>query len=258
MEGLLTGCGLLNAGAANRDGDEDLGIHGYLSHIPAEETVCRNCVDRRRCRDSGVRRAARGECLRREPAPDPPHHVTARVGESDHLRQRRELRVQTVADDAAVSPEFRLAPGLEDTEIVYKPASPVVPRDAAAEAGLDRWMHLDAPTPDYAEQCFYHDPAVDSGGVATILMLNRARHLGVRIAYDKSTLNQLTQWKMMGQGEYTSGIEPANCRVMGRSAERAAGRLQTIEPGEVQEFRVTIDVLDGADAITTAEAAVQA
>ncbi len=255
--GLLTGCGLRNVGAANRDSDEDLGIHGYLSHSPAEETFAGTIWtgDEAEVTVSGTMREASifGENLRMT------RRITSLLGEA-------KLTIYDRVENLGFKPSplmllYHLNFGWplvsEDTEIVYKAASPIVPRDAAAEAGLNRWMRLDAPTPDYAEQCFYHDPAPDSDGVATVLMINRDRHLGVRIAYDKSTLNHLTQWKMMGQGEYTCGIEPANCKVMGRAAEREAGRLQTIEPGELCEFRVSIDVLDGADAIAAAEAAVQ-
>jgi len=73
-------------------------------------------------------------------------------------------------------------------------------------------------------------------------MVNHSLPLTVAIRYDARTLPHLTQWKMMGQGEYVCGIEPANCRVLGRSAERAAGRLETILPGETRNFTVSLTV----------------
>ena len=60
----------------------------------------------------------------------------------------------------------------------------------------------------------------------------------------------------MGRGEYVCGIEPANCRVLGRASERAAGRLKTIAPGETRRFSVTLSVLDGAEAVARAESEV--
>jgi hypothetical protein len=119
------------------------------------------------------------------------------------------------------------------------------------------WNRLEAPQAGYAEQCFFHDPVTDRQGTATVLMVNRALNLGVRIAYDKQALPFLTEWKMMGCSEYVCGIEPANCLVLGRARERAAGRLQHIEPGEERDFTVTLDVLDGAQAITDAENALK-
>ncbi|MBC8101600.1 MAG: aldose 1-epimerase family protein [Cytophagales bacterium] len=256
--GLLTGCGLLNAGAANTDGDEPLGIHGHLSHIPAEETVVGAVWtgDEAEVIVSGTMREA------------------TVFGENLHLTRKITSRVGSAGlaiHDTVENLGFRETPLMllyhlnfgwplvsEDTEIVYAAASPVTPRDRVAEAGLSHWMHLHAPIPGYEEQCFFHDPVADSEGMTRVLMLNRARQIGVRIAYDKAALPHLTQWKMTGQSEYVCGIEPANCKVMGRSAERAAGRLQTLAPGEVREFRVFLEVLDGLEAITAAEQAVAA
>jgi hypothetical protein len=256
--GLLTGCGLQNVGAASVENGEEIGIHGYLSHIPAEETFTGTLWtgDEAHVTVYGTMREAKvfGDNLRLT------RRITSPLGSASLAIHDR---VENLGFKAAplmllyhLNFGWPLVSG--DTEIVYAAASPVVARDATAEAGLDRWMHLDAPTPDYAEQCFYHDPVADAEGNTAVLMINRARSLGVRVAYNKTALNHLTQWKMMGQGVYTCGIEPANCKVMGRVAEREAGRLQMIEPGEVREFQVTIDVLDGKEAIATAEATVTA
>ena len=54
---------------------------------------------------------------------------------------------------------------------------------------------------------------------------------------------------MMGEGTYVVGMEPANCLVGGRAAEREAGTLQLLAPGEEREFVVQIGVLDGNAAI---------
>ena len=66
---------------------------------------------------------------------------------------------------------------------------------------------------------------------------------GFYVAYKKSQLPHFTQWKMMGQGDYAVGMEPANCRVEGRVKERASGRLIFIEPGEELKFDLEIGVL---------------
>jgi len=42
----------------------------------------------------------------------------------------------------------------------------------------------------------------------------------------------------MGHGVYVLGLEPANCRVEGRS--RARGTLQFLEPGECRDLQVEI------------------
>jgi hypothetical protein len=63
---------------------------------------------------------------------------------------------------------------------------------------------------------------------------------------------------MMGQGTYVVGVEPSNCLVGGRDKERAAGRLQFLEPGECREYRLEIGVLSSLLEIAAFEEQVQA
>ena len=251
--GLLTGCGLSNAGAGNIDGDEQLGLHGYLSHSPAEEAYAgtRWDGDEAEIVVEGTMREARvfGENLRLT------RRITTRLGSAT-------LEIQDTVENAGFSPlplmllyhlNFGWPLVSEDSEIVVPSRTPAEPRDAVAAAGRERHLRLEAPQADFAEQCYFYDPLVDTGGMAHVLMLNRARPFGVRIAYDKAAFPFLTQWKMMSRGEYVCGIEPANCRVLGRAAERAAGRLQTIGAGETRTFHVEITALGGADDIAAAE-----
>jgi hypothetical protein len=255
--GLLTTCGLSNAGMHNTDAGEPLGLHGRISHVPAEETGAWTewTGDDADVVVTGTLREARvfGENLRLV------RRITAPAFGA-------EIRLE----DRVENTGFRPAPLMllyhlnfgwplvsEDTEIVLA-SRRTEPRDAVAEPGLPRWNRLDAPQPGYQEQCFFHDVAPDEHGVATVLMVNRARHVAVKIAYTHAALPHLVEWKMMGRGEYVCGIEPANCRVGGRAAERAAGRLQSLEPGESRRTQVTLSVLDGADAIRAAEESVRA
>lgn len=241
--GLLTGCGLSNAGAANVDGDEHLGIHGYLSHTPADETFAGVewlGDDAAQIVVRGVMREAvvfgENVCLRRD--------ITAPLG-GNLIRV-----VDTVTNDGFQEIPLMLLYHLnfgfplvsEDTEIVTNAATAPEPRDADAEAGKDIAERLTAPIGGYREQCFFHHPVPAADGYATVTMTNRTLPLTATVRYDARSLPHLTQWKMMGLGEYVCGIEPANCRVFGRTAERAAGRLQTIAPGETRTFTVEIAI----------------
>ena len=39
------------------------------------------------------------------------------------------------------------------------------------------------------------------------------------------------------------GIEPANCHVEGRAAERERGTLQFLEPGEARTYELALEVV---------------
>lgn len=238
--GLLTGCGLSNAGAANTDGDESLGIHGRLSHIPAEQTGAWTDWegDEATVFVEGTMREATvfGENLRLR------RLISAPVGGTS-----------LTITDTVTNEGFKTAPLMllyhlnfgwplvdAGTTIVLPEGTETTPRDAVAAPGRAHCLTLDAPIADYAEQCFFHD--VPHGPV-TVEMRNEPRRFGVRLEYHTDEFPYLTQWKMMGEGEYVCGIEPANCRVLGRAAEREAGRLQTIAPGERRRFSVTLTAL---------------
>jgi hypothetical protein len=124
----------------------------------------------------------------------------------------------------------------EGTKITLPPGSTTTPRDAEAQKGIAGCLTLDAPIPGYAEQCFFHDVPDEDVEVT----MTAPSGFGVTVSYKKSEFPHLTQWKMMGQGEYVCGSEAPNCNVGGRAAARAAGRLQTIAPGETRSFTVTI------------------
>jgi hypothetical protein len=47
---------------------------------------------------------------------------------------------------------------------------------------------------------------------------------------------------MIRKGTLLLGLEPANCRVGGRSQERTHSKLQILQPGEVREFHAEIEV----------------
>jgi hypothetical protein len=136
------------------------------------------------------------------------------------------------------------------------------PRDADAEAQLDRWSQWPAPTPHQPEMCYYHDVATDENGIATVAFVNRdiagGRGLGLYISYEKATMPYFTQWKMPAQGHYVTGLEPANCKVQGRKMYRDNGTLVFLEPGEVVEYNTEFGVLTSQAEIDEIEAQIAA
>ena len=52
---------------------------------------------------------------------------------------------------------------------------------------------------------------------------------------------------MMGQHDYVLGLEPGNCTPDGRDVLRREGRLQFLQPGEVRQFSVKVQLYDNYD-----------
>jgi len=241
--GLLTGCGLRNVGLAQPQADPPvagpLGLHGRLSNIPAEQ-----CATAEEWRGDEYRLAVSG--LVRE---------SSLFAENLELRRTISTRMgsgRITIEDRVTNMGFRPSPLMllyhinagfpmvgERSRLVAPP-HPVVPRTPGAAAGLAEWERCQAPTPGYAEQCFYHDLPAGADGMARMRLESPDAGLWLEVACRKRELPFFTQWKMMGEGEYVMGLEPANCHPDGQQREREAGTLREIAPGESIDFLVEI------------------
>jgi hypothetical protein len=104
---------------------------------------------------------------------------------------------------------------------------------------------MDAPQAGYAEQVFFHEVNADANGFVMAAVVNVELKLAGYVSYRQEELPNLVQWKQMGAGTYVLGLEPANCLVMGRQAERERGTLQMLAPGEMREMILRLGVLEG-------------
>jgi hypothetical protein len=233
-----------SAGAACTDEGEELGLHGRLSHLPATGV-------------STSTRWAGTECIfllegtMRDSTPFGENLVLHRTIET--FLGRSVIAVKDVVrnEGATRAPLMILYhcnlgwPLVDDGAVLMMNARSSTPRDSDAAPGLDAARQFHAPLAGYREQVFYHDLEADDDGLATTLIANRLLNLGLYIRFRQKELPRCVEWKMMGEGTYVVGIEPANCLVEGRNRERIAGTLQFLEPGEQREFLLHIGVLEG-------------
>ena len=247
--GLLTTCGLSWMGAPDTDAGVELGLHGRFSNTPATEVAASGAWDgdeyvltvKGVVRESVV--FGENIALRRT--------VTARMGES-----RLTIEDEVTNEGFSASPHMILYhvnlgyPIVDSGSRVVVPASATIPRDDEARAGADAWMRIEDPVPDYKERVYFHDVHPDHDGEALAAVVNPKLDGGLAayIRYRPDELPHLVQWKMMCAGTYVVGLEPANAWVLGRSKERAAGRLQHLEAGETRRYRLEIGILQGETA----------
>ena len=242
--GLLTGCGLTYLGSAGEEAGESLGLHGRLSHLPAQRVHVDEAWQGDDCSlwvEGEMRQAcAMGENLRLK------RRISVELGGNCIRLHDLVENLGGTASPLMILYHINLGfPFLDETSELMSEPHLVEARDNVAESGLPDWMRFQEPTPGYAEQVFYHDLPCDKNGWAGIRLVNRRRKLGLRVGFHKAELPNLVQWKMMGHGNYVLGIEPANCRVGGRSQERTRGTLQFLQPGEQREFQLEIEVNEG-------------
>jgi hypothetical protein len=250
--GLVATCGLTYAGAPCTDEGQQLGLHGRLSYTPARNACCGT-----EWQGDDLVLWAQGQM-----------REAVIFGENVLLRRRIWSRLgekRLFIDDAVINEGYHTTPHMmlyhinigfpvvdASTELITSPAL-VRPRDSIAARGFDRYNRFQEPTSEYAEQVFYHDLTPDDEGFVRAALVNPSfyggRGVGVYISYRQAELPYFTEWKQMGEGDYVVGMEPANCLVEGRDVDRAAGRLQFLEPGEGREYHLEIGVLASTEEI---------
>ncbi len=242
--GFLTPCGLTQVGSPCSDNGEELGIHGRLSNLAAQQLQWGADWQN----DRYVLWAAG---VLRETSVFGVHLVmTRRLSTTlDEAKLWIEDRIENRGFAPAplmILQHFNLGfPLVDSSTRLILPARTTVPRDEAARPGLERCLEFDDPIDDYAEQVFYHDLQADDDGKVEVRLINPAfnsgQGLGVAWRYPKAEYPVLTEWKMMRAGFYAVGVEPGNCHVEGRVKERERGTLQMIAPQEVRMFSIELE-----------------
>jgi hypothetical protein len=239
--GLLTSCGLRNVGAPGEVDGETFPLHGRLSNLPARELR------------TGTAESAAGPVLYVEGTLD----ECRLFGEKLELRRRIGVPVggdTVLIEDTVRNRGFRPEPVFllyhtnwgyplvhEDSRL-DAPPHPVEARDAVAQPGLAAWADMQPPTPGFQEQVFYHQLPAGPDGFAALRLRSPRAGLCAEVAWRTRELPLCVQWKMMGQGEYVTGIEPANCRVAGRAAELAGEPHCVLAPGEARTFALRLRI----------------
>jgi hypothetical protein len=229
--GLVTTCGLRNVGAPS----EGHGLHGEISHQPARAVRAERRVDGERvlvgASATVTEVSALGHRLELE------RTWTTRTGEGllelvDITRNRgRE------AEPAPLLYHVNLgAPLWSPGATLALAAARTLPRDADAVEPWDRALDV---IPGARERVFEHEvvPGPDGWCSATV----DSPPTGLRLVL-RWELPRLHQWVHPAPGVAALGLEPANCSVLGRAADRVAGRLPVLEPGEERVTRIEIRV----------------
>ncbi|MGE5221430.1 MAG: aldose 1-epimerase family protein [Omnitrophica WOR_2 bacterium] len=247
--GLLMTCGLTQVGSPCTDNGEELGQHGRVHHIPARQV----CAEGRWQEDeydmtvSGVveETAIYGDVLRLQ------REIHSRLGENH-------IAIRDTVENLGFAPaplmllyHFNFGfPLLSEGTVLSFPSKKITPREAEVPLeGYDRW---EIPQADYQERVYYHeDLKTENGDWATAIIHNpdfpfngglECKPLTLRLSWDTRTLPRFVEWKMPGAGIHVLGIEPANCHVQGRCAEREMGTLESLEPGERRQYQLDIEV----------------
>lgn len=245
--GLMTTCGMTNIGTPCIDEGTKLETHGRASYLPADDLCVTNdwVGDDYIMKVSGKTResALFGEniVLFRE--------ITAKLGEN-------KIKIKDTIENCGFTKQPLMMlyhcnfgfPLIDATTEFSVPGKNVRARDDEAKKGIDECKVFSDPIPGYSEQVFYHDPDSSADGKVTVSLINKTLNgtgITMNLSYNKKQLPHLMEWKMMGEGDYVVGVEPGTWYPEGRCEARKRGELLFMEPGEIKNFEIEIEIKEG-------------
>ncbi|NMC37409.1 MAG: aldose 1-epimerase family protein [Bacteroidales bacterium] len=239
--GLLTTCGLTYLGPPVKDQDEDLGLHGRYSTLPAKQVAdlsqWQGDEFHIKLRGTVEEAVLFGKKIRLE------REISTVMGQNKICIADRITNFGYTVSPFTVLYHMNLGYPLlsEDSELVIDPEV-TIPRDDHSASGIANYNRFIKPQPGFVEQVYFHKLRSDENGRASLSLLNRKQGIELTIEFTKTSLPWFTQWKMMGQGEYVLGLEPGNVPVRNRKVLREEGLLPLLQPGETITSQVDVIV----------------
>lgn len=247
--GLLTTCGIVNAGAPGVDRGTAFGLHGRVSNAGAEDVgvVQRWEGDEYVMRLRGTVREAsfmnENMSLVRT--------IETRLGDKGFL-----LR-DVVTNEGHESQPLMLLyhcnfgyPLLSPRTRVIGPIRSTTARDEEArrDRGVEESSAFPEPQPGYREKVFFHELGADRDGNTFAGLWNPdvgdGTPLGIIMRWNRRELPRFTQWKMPAQGVYVCGLEPGTVTPLGRGALRERGELPFLEGQKEHSVSIRFEVLE--------------
>jgi hypothetical protein len=250
--GLMTTCGLSNAGEAAEWNGIKYGQHGRISNLPGENIHIDEAFD--------------GE--------DYSISVSGRVSEVkafyEHLVLQRTIKafaggnsifIRDVVENKTTGrhPFMLLYHFNFGFPLINKDSEILISGLHEADSGMREFLDLSNPVkPGQHRQTSQNNslichPVADKNNQVYFLISNDRQHpeLALLVTYRYGTLKNLMIWKHLYAGNEVLCIEPANCHLKGIAEEAKKGTLEYLEPFEKREINIEIKVLETAEEITS-------
>jgi Domain of unknown function (DUF4432) len=255
--GLLTTCGIANAGAPSVDQGKPFGLHGRVANAAAENL----CVDQGWEGDEYLIRLK--GTMREAEAMVENMTLTRRI---DTRLGAKGFRLSDTVTNRGFEPQPLLMlyhfnfgfPLLGPNAKVAGPIRKTEPRDEEArkDRGVEECRGFPEPVQGYQEKVFFHSMGTDNHGRTFVALLNSdtgdGQPLGMVLRWNAKELPHLTEWKMVRKGFYVVGLEPGNSLPLGRGVMREKGTLPQLEGQAECSMTIDFELIDdkaGFDAL---------
>ena len=252
--GLLTTCGLSNAGPPNSDEHGSRGLHGNYSNL-ATEIISIKQPDIFSGDLSYELLGRITESSTFGPSLELIRRISGTLGSSEiHVHDHVTNRGNAPAPHMLL---YHINCGWplinEGTRIIWK--GEIKPKLGEAEvkenSRRDGFRHCPAPMDSHSgfgEEVAFIDPSADAGDLVDCGYVNDDLELGLKISFSKAQLPWLIQWQHFGKNEYVTALEPATHPPIGQAAARSQKTLIWLEPGASRTYDLKLEVLTGEDA----------
>lgn len=247
--GLLTTCGITNAGLPSEDLDQAFGLHGRVSNAAAENI----CVDQFWEGDhylinlkGTIREVSNlGENMTLT------RTVRTRLGSKG-------FKIKDFIENHGFSPQplmvmYHINLGFPLLGPSAKFIGPIKTTSAGNEPAKQMSDCCAVPYPQhgYKDQIFLHDMAADEKGRTFMAIKNLdigdGTPLGLVMRYNKKQLPIYTEWKMPEKGAYVITMEPGTVSPEGRGVLRDKGQLPMLEGQQSHTIDIEFQVLESVE-----------
>jgi galactose mutarotase-like enzyme len=241
--GLLTTCGLTYLGHPVKDGEDQLGLHGRYSTLPARQVADLSgwTGNEYHIRLQGITEEGHifGTKMRLE------REITSIQGQN-------KLIINDTVTNFGYSPapytilyHMNLGyPLLSEKAVLILDPKNTIPASTDSETAIDEFRRFSKPVAGFREHVFYHKMKGNSKGETSVSLENKALGIALTIKFRIKELPWLTQWKMLGQGDYVLGLEPCNVPPKNRVVLKNEGILPYLKPGESTTNSIEIILSD--------------
>jgi len=244
--GLLTTCGLFNAGQPCEVDGRKHAMHGRIHNTPGEN------INKYEL-DDGDNIVLQVSAEMREASLFGEYVVLKRKIKME--TESNKLTIMDIIENRGFEPIPQCIlyhinfgyPLLDSGARLYFNTTNVEPNDKNAEAGLAKHDLIEEPEVGRPEECFIH---TGGNGVKFGLLHNDKLGIAVAVHYNINDLPLFCQWKSMKAGDYALGFEPSTAGFYGLKRAIEKDLVEYLEPGESQSHEVSVEVLDDNDMIS--------
>ncbi len=252
--GLLTTCGLSNAGPPNSDEHGSRGLHGNYSNLAAELiSIKQPDIFSGELGFELIGRVTESSTF--GPSLELIRRISGTIGSAEiHIQDRVTNRGNSPAPHMLL---YHINCGWplidEGTRVVWRGEMQLRSGETAVRQNSrkDGFRHCPAPMDSHAgfgEEVAFIDPSAEAGDLVDCGYVNDDLELGLKISFSKAQLPWLIQWQHFGKNEYVTALEPATHPPIGQAAARSQKTLIWLEPRASRTYDLKLEVLTGEDA----------